>query len=86
MDDSAELQARVNDVEVMVGRAVDWIGQMTLWAAVASMLLGGCVWGLGNLTGNGDGGRLGRRLLIAGFVGASLVPIAPALVNALNAA
>lgn len=83
---TTDLDARVADIERLVETTVDWLGYMTLWAAVASILIGGMVWGMGNVVGNGDGSRLGRRFVVAGMVGALLVPLAPAVVNAISAA
>jgi hypothetical protein len=62
-------------------RLLAWLAQGALWGSVASILLGGGIWGLSKVTGNYDGGSKGLKLTVGGVAGALLVGVAPQLVN-----
>jgi hypothetical protein len=65
---------------------IDWLGQVALWGSLASILLGACLYGISQHTGNYNGGYKGRQLAIAGVIGACLTGIAPAAINLFFAA
>lgn len=60
---------------------INWLSQIALWGSLGSMLLGGAVYGLAQHSGNYNGADKGRRLAVAGLVGALITGIAPAAVN-----
>jgi hypothetical protein len=62
---------------------LNWLGQVALWASLASMLLGGAPWGLSQQAGNGYQATRGRSLALAGAIGTILAALAPDIVNQL---
>lgn len=60
---------------------INWLGQAALWGSLASILLGGCIYGISQHAGNYNGGYKGRQLAVAGVVGACLTGIAPTAIN-----
>lgn len=60
---------------------IDWLSQIALWGSLGSMLLGGAIYGLAQHSSNYNGADKGRRLAIAGLVGALITGVAPAAVN-----
>ena len=62
-------------------RLLGWLAQAALYGSVASILVGGGIWGLSKLTGNYEGGAKGLKLTLGGVVGALMVGVAPQLVN-----
>jgi hypothetical protein len=67
----------------LVQRLLNWLTQIALWGSLASMLCGAAIYGLAQQTGNYSGGYLGKRLALAGAVGACLTGIAPTAINLL---
>lgn len=65
-----------------VGTMLGWLAQVTLWGSVASMLLGGAIWGASQWYGGGQQVATGRRLAGGGFIGAALAALAAPIVNA----
>lgn len=67
----------------LVQKMLDWLTQVALWGSLASILCGAAIYGLAQQTGNYSGGYLGKRLALAGAVGACLAGIAPTAINLL---
>lgn len=67
----------------LVQKLLNWLTQIALWGSLASMLCGAAIYGLAQQTGNYAGGYLGKRLALAGAVGACLAGIAPTAINLL---
>ncbi|MPZ28460.1 MAG: hypothetical protein GEV12_19135 [Micromonosporaceae bacterium] len=72
--------------EQVAQQLLDWLGQVALWASLASLLVGAAVWGLAQQAGNGYQAGRGRTFAIGGAVGALLTGLAPQIVNLLFAA
>lgn len=68
-----------------VATLLNWLAQVALWGAVASLLLGGAVWGVSQWLGGGRGVSAGRGLAVGGAIGAALAALAAPIVNALFA-
>ncbi|MEZ5278976.1 MAG: hypothetical protein R2770_00755 [Acidimicrobiales bacterium] len=58
-----------------------WLG---LAGSLASLLVGGAVWGLSQMTGNTIQGGRGRAFALGGAAGAVVVGLAPTIVNELS--
>ncbi|MDY7106823.1 MAG: hypothetical protein S0880_37080 [Actinomycetota bacterium] len=58
-----------------------WLG---LAGSLASLLIGGAVWGLSQVTGNSIQGGRGRVFALGGAAGAIVVGLAPTIVNELS--
>ena len=56
---------------------------LDLHPGLASILCGAAIYGLSQQTGNYSGGYLGKRLALAGAIGACLAGIAPTVINLL---
>jgi len=67
----------------LVQTLLNWLSQLALWGSLASILCGAAIYGLSQQTGNYSGGYLGKKLALAGAVGACLAGIAPTVVNLL---
>jgi hypothetical protein len=67
----------------LVQRLLNWLTQIALWGSLASILCGAAIYGLAQQTGNYSGGYLGKRLALAGAVGACLTGVAPTAINML---
>ena len=90
----AAINALLDDVDVtpttdglpgadLVQTMLNWLTQIALWGSLASILCGAAIYGLSQQTGNYSGGYLGKRLALAGAVGACLAGIAPTVINLL---
>ena len=90
----AAITARLDDVDVtpttaglpgadLVQTMLNWLTQIALWGSLASILCGAAIYGLSQQTGNYSGGYLGKRLALAGAIGACLAGIAPTVINLL---
>lgn len=62
---------------------LNWLGQIALWGSLASLLVGGAVWGLSQHAGNGYQAGRGRTFAIGGAIGAVLAALAAPIVNGL---
>ena len=93
----AAINALLDDVDVtpttdglpgadLVQTMLNWLTQIALWGSLASILCGAAIYGLSQQTGNYSGGYLGKRLALAGAIGACLAGIAPTVINLLFAA
>lgn len=60
-----------------------WGAQVALWGCLASLLVGGAVWGLSQWGGNSYQAGRGRTFALAGAVGALVTGLAPEIVNTL---
>ena len=67
----------------LVQKLLNWLTQIALWGSLASILCGAAIYGLSQQTGNYSGGYLGKRLALAGAIGACLAGIAPTVINML---
>ena len=67
----------------LVQKLLNWLTQIALWGSLASILCGAAIYGLSQQTGNYSGGYLGKRLALAGAIGACLAGIAPTAINLL---
>ena len=67
----------------LVQQLLDWLTQIALWGSLASILCGAAIYGLSQQTGNYSGGYLGKKLALAGAIGALLAGIAPTAINLL---
>ena len=90
----AAINALLDDVDVtpttdglpgadLVQTMLNWLTQIALWGSLASILCGAAIYGLSQQTGNYSGGYLGKRLALAGAIGACLAGIAPTVINLL---
>jgi len=67
----------------LVQKLLNWLTQIALWGSLASILCGAAIYGLSQQTGNYSGGYLGKKLALAGAIGACLAGIAPTVINML---
>ena|SRR2546426_11359153 len=67
----------------LIGKLLNWLGQVALWGSLASILAGAAGWGISHQAGYSAGASKGRTLAIAGAVGAILTGLAPSIVNLL---
>ena len=67
-------------------RMLGSLSELALWGSLASILAGAAVYGIAQNTGNYAGGYLGKRLALAGAIGACLAGIAPTAINLLFSA
>ena len=90
----AAITALLDDVDVtpttdglpgadLLQTMLNWLTQIALWGSLASILCGAAIYGLSQQTGNYSGGYLGKRLALAGAIGACLAGIAPTVINLL---
>lgn len=62
---------------------LDWLAQYSLWACLAALLAGGGLFAWGRRNGGHGMAMTGTALAGGGAVGAVIVGLAPAIVNAL---
>ena len=60
---------------------LDWLSWAGLAGSLASLLIGGAVWGLSHAAGNSVHASRGKVFAIGGVVGALLTGMAPSIVN-----
>ena len=58
---------------------------LALYGSLASLFIGGGVWGLANSSGNGAGTTWGRRFAFGGAIGAIVTGLAVEVVNSFSA-
>ncbi len=63
---------------------LDWLMWLGLAGSLASLLVGGAVWGLSQVTGNTIQGGRGRVFALGGAAGAIVTGLAPTIVNELS--
>lgn len=63
---------------------LDWLMWLGLAGSLASLLVGGAVWGLSQVTGNSMQGGRGRMFALGGAAGAIVTGLAPTIVNELS--
>ena len=63
---------------------LDWLMWLGLAGSLASLLIGGAVWGLSQVTGNSIQGGRGRVFALGGAAGAIVTGLAPTIVNELS--
>ena len=63
---------------------LNWLMWLGLAGSLASLLVGGAVWGLSQVTGNSIQGGRGRVFAIGGAAGAIVTGLAPTIVNELS--
>lgn len=63
---------------------LNWLGWAGLAGSLASLLLGGAVWGLGHINGNALGASKGKLFALGGMAGAILVGLSATIVNTLS--
>ena len=68
-----------------VQKVLNWTSYLALAGCLASLLVGGMVWGLANHAGNGYQAGKGRTYAVAGASGAVICGLAPTIVNTLFA-
>jgi hypothetical protein len=62
---------------------LNWLMWLGLAGSLASLFIGGAVWGLSQLSGNALGGGRGRVFALGGAAGAIVTGLAPTIVNEL---
>jgi hypothetical protein len=67
----------------LIEDGLNWLGYIALVASVASLLIGGALWGLGQLGGNPQSAQRGRQLVVGGLIGALIAGAAVLLVGQL---
>lgn len=70
----------------LIQQILGWLSQVALWGALASILVGAAVYGLGQSTGTYANSSRGKQLVVAGAIGAILAGLAPTAVNMLFSA
>ena len=65
-------------------KALDWLMWLGLAGSLASLFIGGAVWGLSQLSGNSMAGGRGRVFALGGAAGAIVTGLAPTIVNQLS--
>jgi hypothetical protein len=63
---------------------LNWLMWLGLAGSLASLLVGGAVWGLSQVTGNSIQGGRGRVFALGGAAGAIVTGLAPTIVNELS--
>ncbi len=63
---------------------LDWLMWLGLAGSLASLFVGGAVWGLSHATGNSMAGGRGRVFALGGAAGAIITGLAPTIVNQLS--
>lgn len=64
-------------------RILNWLSWAGLAGSLASLLIGGAVWGLSHAAGNSMHASRGKVFAIGGIAGALLTGMAPTIVNSL---
>ena len=70
----------------MMQKLLNWTGQYGLWGCLASLIVGGGIWGLSQQFGNGMQAGKGKMLAAAGGIGAVIIGLAAVIVNTLFSA
>ena len=63
---------------------LNWLMWLGLAGSLASLFLGGAVWGLSHVSGNTMSGGRGRTFALGGAAGAIITGLAPTIVNQLS--
>ena len=63
---------------------LNWLMWLGLAGSLASLFVGGAVWGLSQVTGNTIQGGRGRVFALGGVAGAIVIGLAPTIVNELS--
>ncbi len=63
---------------------LNWLMWLGLAGSLASLLIGGAVWGLSQVSGNTIQGSRGRSFALGGAAGAIVTGLAPTIVNQLS--
>ena len=63
---------------------LNWLMWLGLAGSLASLLIGGAVWGLSQVSGNTIQGGRGRVFALGGAAGAIVTGLAPTIVNQLS--
>lgn len=63
---------------------LNWLMWLALAGSLASLFIGGAVWGLSQLSGNTVAGGRGRVFALGGAAGAIVTGLAPTIVNQLS--
>ncbi len=64
-------------------QVLGWLAWGGLAGSLASLLIGGAVWGLGHASGHSMGASRGKSFALGGMAGATLVGLAATIVNTL---
>ena len=64
-------------------QVLGWLAWGGLAGSLASLLIGGAVWGLGHASGHSMGASRGKAFALGGMAGAILVGLAATIVNTL---
>ena len=67
----------------LVQDVLNWLMWLGLAGSLASLLVGGAVWGLSQVSGNSMHGGRGRVFALGGAAGAIVTGLAPTIVNQL---
>ena len=62
---------------------LNWLMWLGLAGSLASLFIGGAVWGLSHVSGNSLAGGRGRAFALGGAAGAIVTGLAPTIVNQL---
>ena len=65
-------------------QVLGWLAWGGLAGSLASLLIGGAVWGLGHASGHSMGASKGKLFALGGMAGAILVGLAATIVNTLS--
>ena len=65
-------------------QVLGWLAWAGLAGSLASLLIGGGVWGLSHANGNALGASKGKLFALGGMAGAILVGLSPTIVNTLS--
>lgn len=65
-------------------QVLGWLAWGGLAGSLASLLIGGAVWGLGHASGHSMGASRGKLFALGGMAGAILVGLAATIVNTLS--
>lgn len=65
-------------------QVLGWLAWGGLAGSLASLLIGGAVWGLGHASGHSMGASRGKLFAFGGMAGAILVGLAATIVNTLS--
>ncbi len=82
---AAEVEAKATSAGMPGGdlaqTLINWLAQVALWGSLASILLGAALYGLSQHANNYNGADKGRRMAVAGVIGAILTGLGPTAVN-----
>lgn len=68
----------------LVQDMLNWLMWLGLAGSLASLFVGGAVWGLSQVAGNSMAGGRGRAFALGGAAGAIVTGLAPTIVNRLS--